>query len=107
MLLRMVSLSFVAAITSRGHDELISVLKPATVLYCRNLLRSISVSFELMDASQFNWTNFSIQINRRSASESSCPTQGPSHRVLVSNLHSSRLRRCPPDCKAARRAPLP
>jgi hypothetical protein len=47
----MVSLYFVAAIVSQGHEALISVLKPATVLYWRNLLRSIPVSFELMDAS--------------------------------------------------------
>jgi hypothetical protein len=51
MLLRIVNLSFVAAIAGRNHDALISVLKPATVLYWRNLLRSIPVSFELMDAS--------------------------------------------------------
>jgi hypothetical protein len=64
MLLRMVNLSFVAAIASRGHDALTSALKPAIVLYWRNLLRSIPVSFELMDASWFNGTNFSMQINR-------------------------------------------
>jgi hypothetical protein len=51
MLLRIVNLSFVAAIANRGHDALTSALKPATVLYWRNLLRSIPVSFELMDAS--------------------------------------------------------
>ena len=60
MLLRMVNLSIVAAIASPGHEARTSVLKPATVPYWRNLLRSIPISFELTDASSFNWVNYSI-----------------------------------------------
>src|SRR5262245_54939142 len=107
MLLRIVNLSCVAATARRGHDAPINALKPATVLYWRNLLRSIPVSFELMGASWFNEKPFSMQIDANPVSGSSCPTQEPSHRVLGSNIQSSRLRRCPPDCKAARRALLP